>query len=288
MKTLLLLSALMLAMFSNAQIDDTGYIKKHAIPIGSKLGMSDRAYTALHNYRIILIGEAHGTAESAEFVEEITEAFLKHGQEVIVGMEIPADQMTGFATGRNEDSLAASTFFNLAKEWGTKGDGRASEAWAQLLISLAPTKVYFGFFDGIAKQAAAQNYNRDSIMFENINATLKQYPNAVFIGLCGNAHNMLHPIIDNPMAWYLQNASNTCLKDTSQLLCLNHVFNTGTMYCNIGKGLEIVEYKYGVAGNFNTAENYDNYLLLGYGNNNYSGIFYTKTVNASFVWLRGK
>ena len=276
-----------------AQIEDTAYIRAHAILITDRKASNDNVYSSLSSYRIILVGELHGSKEPAEFVEGIARTFLKHNREVIIGMEIPATDMQDFIDSGTAESLTKTKFFTKAVDMGTNGDGRANVAWANLLTIFKDSKVKYKFFDATLSQYKGGSQNRDSMMYENINSILIENPAAIFIGLCGNYHNIIRPdAYQCPMAWYLRHASNSALTDTTKIISFDHVFDKGTFNSNMGEsgptGLRIHEFKNSISGVFGTAVNYDNYLLIGEGHEGYSGILYSRTIHASQVWLTEK
>jgi hypothetical protein len=276
-----------------AQIEDTSYIRAHAILIADRRASNHNVYSSLSSYQIILVGELHGSKEPAEFIEGITRTFLNHDREVIIGMEIPATDMTEFTDSGTAESLTKTKFFTNAVDMGTDGDGRASEAWANLLMAFKDSKVKYKFFDATPNQYKGGSNNRDSMMYDNINRILIENPAAVFIGLCGGYHNLLRPDPYHcPMGWYLMHAANSALTDTTKMISLDHVFDTGAFYANTGQsgptGLRINEFKKSISGTFGTAVKYDNYLLIGKGHEGYSGILYSRTIHASEVWLTNK
>ncbi|MDB5283186.1 MAG: hypothetical protein JWO06_2261 [Bacteroidota bacterium] len=254
--------------------------------------LNDSIYNLLSGYKAIFVGESHGASEPAEFVEGIVKLFLAHNREVILGMEIPTDVMTEFSLKRTEQSLRETKFFSTEN-----GDGRKSKAWAGLLLSLINTKVQYVFFLGTHDQWTHQNpgvdENWDSLMYENVNTAIKAHPNAVFVGLCGGFHNMLDTFMSlTPMAYYLRNASNRALKNNSDLLSLEHQFESGTEYNLIRSDsgdfeLKVRPYRRSESP-FSKAVKFDNYIFIGKGSYGYSGVIFSRKVTASLSWIEDK
>ena len=274
---------------TGAQTPSVEYIQKNAIQIVDRKVLNDSLYHRLADYKVIFIGELHGTVEPAEFVEGLIKLFLAHHRQVVLGMEIPADQMTDFSLKRTEESLRDSPFFNTKYE-----ESRKSNAWAGLLLSVINTKARMGFFavtkDQWKHKDPNSDQNGDSLMYENVNAILKQNPDAVFIGICGGFHNMIdtsHSM--KPMACYLQNADNTFLKKKRDLLSLDFQCESGTHYNIIRNDSGIFELKVRqyekMETPFTTANLYENYIFIGEGLYGYSGVVFSRKVTASLNWI---
>ena len=259
------------ASTSFAQYPNKDSVAKYSIPIDNIPEPNNQVYDKVKGYQVILIGEMHGTAEPAQWLEGIAKGLLQHGKQVIIGIEIPAGSMRPFMEKRGKEGISASPFFTAPNT-----DGRHSQAWGNLLLAFADSKVQFVFFDVNENQQAL---NRDSIMAENISKALKTNPNAVFVGLCGNIHNMVSKYHEaNTMACFLKNKG-------IKLLSLRHFYSSGSLYNNTGNGVgpKTVNESGSPFAQFAIAENY---LLIGYPmlDGQYDGVIYSDKVTASGTW----
>jgi hypothetical protein len=280
------LLALVLTIFfmpeilKSQMVPTRAFIKQHAVPVPYLAGPDENVYKALSKFSIILIGEIHGTAEPAEFAEGLVKSFVKHNREVIFGIEIPADQMDAFKSDRTIYALAKTRFFN-----SPNADGRRSEAWANLLLHLGDTKVQLFYFD-LAGDEWKDAADREGIMFEKINALLKQHPKAVFIGLCGNFHSSLQAYKGfKPMADFFTNSPISAVKDPSKIACISNMFESGSAYCTLSAdsaGPKVVDVPI-VESTYNDATTYEHYLLL-YNTGQYNGVIFTRKITPSFGW----
>ena len=143
---------------------DSARLATSAIEIGKPDSLSTEIYNALHPYKLIMIGEMHGTNEPAAFVKGLAQLFASHKDSVRVGFEIPSDQMKEFMKAKTERSVYNSTFFKMGS-----ADGRASEAWASCIASLAKKPlVRIFFFDVNSDESKNKLIDKDSLMYLKI------------------------------------------------------------------------------------------------------------------------
>ncbi len=246
------------------------YIKDNAVRIDHPDQLSDSVYYLLSPFKIIMVGEMHGSNEPAQFVTSLANLFTSMGDSVQVGLEIPSEQMAQFLSSFTENSIYQSDFFSNSPYQ----DGRQSYAWAGLISALNRNpKVQLFFFD-INKEDGSP---RDSMMFLKIKNQFKQHPNWKMITLSGNFHNR---IAEGSMAFYLMRDME--IDQSSNICTLNHNYLSGACRANFGNGLE--EKKIGRAESvYDTALGIDSYLILtsflpAYP---YTGFYYTRTITAA-------
>jgi len=269
-KTLFLLLFVSSAFLTVSGQNFASYLQNNAVRIDNPDRLSDSVYHLLSPYKIIMIGEMHGSNEPAQFVTSLANLLTNMGDSVQVGLEIPSGQMEQFLSSFTENSIYQSYFFSNSPYQ----DGRQSYAWAGLISSLNNNpKVHLFFFD-INKEEGTP---RDSMMFLKIKNQFKQHPNWKMITLSGNFHNR---IAEGSMAFYLKHDME--IDQSSNICTLNHNYLSGTCRANFGNGLE--EKKIGRAESvYDTALGIDTYLILtsflpAYP---YTGFYYTRTITAA-------
>jgi len=260
---------------ANAQ-DFSSYIKEHAIKINQLDSLNNEVYHLLSDYKLIMVGEMHGTNEPAKFVTGLARIFTSMGDSVQVGLEIPSEKMMEYLNRPSDNNIYSSDFF--AK---SSNDGRASVAWAKVISRLnKDPKVRIFFFD-INNGECNNPGDRDSVMYLKIKNKIKEHPKWKTITLSGNIHNMLLPYKEKiKMALYLSWDNELNLSE--KICSLNHYYQSGTMLNNTGNGLELHQV-HNSPSDYSTAVDYKNYLLLFPVNTNdrYSGIYFSRTVTAA-------
>src|SRR5947207_13565739 len=111
-KTILGILFLTLAsLYAVSQVDEK-YLKENAVRIDNPEKLNDSIYTKLSPYQIIMVGEMHGTNESAPFVRGLTDLITGKGDSVQVGLEIYSGFMTNFLQLHTDSSVYQSDFFS--------------------------------------------------------------------------------------------------------------------------------------------------------------------------------
>jgi hypothetical protein len=276
MKSRLFILLLSLAFNTLKGQADSARLAKSAIEITKLDSLSEVIYDALHPYKLIMIGEMHGTQEPATFVKGLAELFTKHNDSVVVGFEIPSDQMKLFIKMKNERAVYNSDFFKFGST-----DGIANDALASCIASVSKNpRVRILFYDINSGESKKNNNDRDSLMYLKIKNELKKHPASTFITLSGNIHNMLLAYKgENKVAGYLSKDNDLHIAD--KICSLNHVFKSGTMLNNMGKGLQLNKVDNGVT-EYSKFTKYNNYLFLFPSKQYaYNGVFYTRNVTAA-------
>jgi erythromycin esterase-like protein len=237
------------------------FIKKHAIECGQ--WPNQKLYSVLKDYKVICIGEMHGTKEPADYLTGLVKTFISNGGKVTVGFEIPKGQMKEFTDKQDTLSLSKTKFF-LAKL-----DGRSSEAWFSAIDECNRMGAKFYFFDNSKE-------DRDKRMFEKILECYKANSNSVILTLSGNVHNMLLPYkVSKTMGCYLKEYFG------NKIFSINHKYNEGTMYNRTSEGLGLHTIT-PTDGLFARSTNYNSYFMQSvFKDDCNSAYFYTKTVTAS-------
>ena len=266
-KRLLFLSTITFQLTNLLGQDVETQLRANAVQIVYLDTLEKPIYDKLKDFKLVMIGEMHGTNEPANFLIGLTELFANNGDTIQVGFEIPSEKMT-------DSSIMQSAYFmnNLT-------DGRSSFSWANAITRLSKnSRVQIFFFD-INKTDTKNYQDRDSLMYLKIKKRIEEHPNWKTVTLSGNIHNMRNQIIELPTtAYYLCNDKDLNLSD--KICTINHYFLRGTMLNNIGNGLELrqVDNKSSV---YSETLNFDNYFYLYPTAKNYNGIIFTKTVTAS-------
>jgi hypothetical protein len=142
----------------------------------------------------VLLGEIHGTDQGPAMVQQLTCTALEHGLEVIVGLEIPAENqqnLNDYLAGKGTDSdlarLISGTFWQQDYQ-----DGRATQAMTDLIESLRvqsgkrPEQLHVVLLDN-----PADPDGRDHYMAGRLDSVLDTWPGALAISLTGNIHSQL-------------------------------------------------------------------------------------------------
>jgi len=260
-------------LIAHAQ-DDVNYVRTHSVMIENPDMLSDSLYTCLAPYRVMMVGEMHGTNEPAAFVNGLVNLLTGHGDSVLVGLEIPSGLMKAFATQPNDFGIYQSDFFR-----NPSIDGRSSMAWQTLLIkSCKNSRVSLFFFD--ANEGEAAPYLRDSVMAAKIYQQHTLHPRWKIVTLSGNFHNKITD--ERSMTYQLMHDAQYNL--ASEICALNTEYSEGSCTANFGNGLETKEIG-SYPSVYNSTLQANRYFLLvspgsGY---EYSGFFYTRTITAAIV-----
>ena len=263
---------------ANAQNKSAEYLKEHAVRINKDIVLSDSAYNLLSGYRLIMVGEMHGTKEPAKFVTGLMDLFASKKDSVQIGLEIPSGLMANYSNEHTDSSIYKSEFF--AKGFD---DGRSSYSWAEIISNAKSNPLVNVFFFDVNSGEPNDQLHRDSMMYVKIKRNMILHPGCKTITISGNAHNMM---VDNngttPAALYLKN--DQALNLGNKICTLLHWSREGTMRNNSGKGagLELKEVKR-EDDVFSQSVDSDNYVVL-YSSNvgqRYSGVFYTKYMTAA-------
>jgi hypothetical protein len=268
-RNILLLLTLTLTFLSASGQDNETYLKANAIRFDNAEKLNDSIYTLLSPFQIVMVGEMHGTNESAPFVSGLTNLFTNKGDSVQVGLEIPAEYMSKYLQLHTDSSVYQSEFFSNPPYL----DGRESIAWANLIVSLNKNpKVKIFFFDTNRDKDVVPF--RDSLMAANIKTQFNKHPTWKMITLSGNYHSKISDA--NTMASVLK-------RNVSAKVCsINMEYKEGSCNANFTHGLEIKQLG-SYPSVFNSTEGYDRYLLLysTKSNYDYNGIYYTKYITAA-------
>lgn len=262
-----------LTIISAAGQDFKTYLRDNAVKISRTDSLDKSVFNLLSDYKIIMVGEMHGTNEPAEFVIALTKLFIANGDSVQVGLEIPLGQMIKYLSEQTDSSIYSSDFF--AK---TATDGRESLTWIKVISTFRTDKrVKLFFFDTDNYQFSI---SRDSLMYLNVKNQIQKNPRHKTITLSGNVHNMLMPFKETTTtACFLKADKELNLSD--KLCSINHNYQSGTMINNTGKGLLEREVNNGETI-FSTVDS-DAYIVLypKTATDRYTGVYFTKYVTAS-------
>jgi hypothetical protein len=270
---LLFLSLSLTSLFASGQ-GNSEYLKANAIRIINPNKLSDSIYNVLSPFQIFMIGEMHGTNESAQFVTGLANLFTGKGDSVSVGLEIPSEQMDGFISSRTDSSIYQSNFFSNFSIL----DGRESFAWAGVISYLKNNrKVELFFFDRNEDQGKL--YESDSIMYVNIKKQIQLHPKWKVVTICGNAHASFTKDEKKAASYIQEDAS---LNVSAKICTIYNYYQEGTSRANYGHGIE--EKRLGRPVNdFDTILRFDQYLLMLSPKSTfpYTALYYTKYITSS-------
>lgn len=252
-------------------IDD--YIKQNAIELKNINKLNDSVYKHFAKYKIIMLGEIHGTNETAQLANSLAHLFTKHNDTVCLGIEIKPEELTKFIANPTLQNLQYSKYF-LSEDI----DGRRSITWFNVIKhQLKNKKVKLFFFDFDNDNITT---NRDSMLYENVKTVMENNPHSKTILLTGNLHNRL--VCANAkkrMGYYL--ATDSSLKLANKICSINTSFDTATMLNkNVGEEKRLKQ-MIAPKSELSTAVNYKQYLLfLGEGID-YNAYFFVRNLTAS-------
>lgn len=206
--------------FSNliSQISISG---KNVISLDSTLQIPSQLTNNLAKYKFILVGEMHGTKEPVKFVRQLAIA-LSEKKKILVGFEIPADQLKLKSKTLTKIKLSKTKFFKNSR------DGRNSEEWMKTILALSgmPNVTVF-FFDAVKSQS---HLDRDSAMFLNLKTEYLKDTSCLVITISGNIHNQLLPYKNSKTLGYFISSYLSGF-----VLSVNHQYESGTLYNNTAK-----------------------------------------------------
>jgi len=237
-------------------------------------------YDSLAKYKLVLLGEMHGTKEAPVLVNSFASLFSEHPKKVIVALEIPDENQEGInkylKTG-DESILRSLRFFKDTK------DGRSSVAMAYLVKSFYKKENISLFCFDISDYKNGAGY-RDSMMAQNILKIKKENPEAVLITLSGNIHSNTKKGFRKgyeTMGYFLKQELG------SKLISLNIRYKNGTAYnCMNGECKER-----NLQSDDSSYKDYlrkNAYILIdkGFEPSGYNGMIYLKEVFASLPYVQ--
>lgn len=163
------------------------FIRRHAVPIDPAGPLPAAVMARLQPYRTVLLGELHGTAEIPALALQIARAFGAAGRQVILGLEIPANEQAIVDRYRHSGDpalLRQSRFFGRPIQ-----DGRSSQAMAKLIRDSAGIPGLTVIC--IDPVSITSPQDRDTGMARRLAAALKARPDATLVTLTGNVHSRL-------------------------------------------------------------------------------------------------
>jgi len=275
-KIKVILAILFTIYLLNTQGQDTTYLRLKAVKIENQDSLGDDIYESISGYQLFMLGEAHGTKESARFIQSLAELLTRKGNHVQMGLEIPSEQMKKYLLAPSDSNIYYSDFFA-----GRPYDSRSCFAWVNLIAKLNDNPFVEIFFYDINVEDFKKLNERDSLMYLKIKRRMQLHPEWKMITLSGNIHNMLVPFDGQPkMGLFLCNDQE--LKIADKILSLNHCYGKGEVWDNWGNSLKLFQVD-NTSSIFTKTVDYENYLFL-YPHNaqmKYSGIYYTRKVTPS-------
>ncbi|MCB0391977.1 MAG: hypothetical protein KDD58_11845 [Bdellovibrionales bacterium] len=238
----------------------------------------------LQPYKVIAVGEHHGTNEIPELVANMALALAKTDQ-VVLALEIEQANQKGLnkymETG---DESLLEYLSHFAREYQ---DGRSSIAMVELLKKVRLEKnISILAFD---PDFSLDSQNRETKMAEKLLAEIQKKPNHRFLILSGNIHsstkigNFFDPNY-RPMAFELFSMQNSPLEE-SELISIITRYDSATIWACINDNAEDCgEMKLKIEpSNYSTSVDFEKYFLKEpqMSEEGYNATFFIREVNPS-------
>jgi hypothetical protein len=165
-------------------------VRERAISLDSGSELPEQMVNILKPFRVITVGELHGSNEIPEFVAKLAGRLSKDGSPLVVALEIyrPLNQngIDQFVKSGDESILKSLPHFSVPTQ-----DGRGSTAIARLLKTLrAYPSIQIAAFDMGAKTTGPdRGQERDSRMATTLADVMRQNPGSRVIVLAGDVHS---------------------------------------------------------------------------------------------------
>lgn len=280
MKKLLFIFPLLFLLF-NSYAQDSVYLRKNAIKIDNTDSLNNYVYDAVSSYKLIMIGEMHGTNEPSRLIISLAKLLVKNNDSVQIGLEISSDQMKTYLSNPIDSNVYKSDFF--ARNYM---DARGCFAWAGIILKLKSIPKIEIFFYDINSDDSIYDNARDSLMYVKIKRRILSHPSWKTITLSGNLHNMLLPK-DNKikMGLYLKNDNELNISD--KILSLSHVYETGLLWTNEDNVMKLYQVNHSNSFFAKTVD-YESYLYLYPAGKmmNYNGVYFTRKVTPSNLVIK--
>ncbi|WP_372368510.1 hypothetical protein [Candidatus Uabimicrobium sp. HlEnr_7] len=180
MKKLLLLATTIILLSAQTTQE---FIEKNAIRVQNELPA--KIYKIIKPYRVIILGELHGTNEGPELIYKLSQLIHSKKEKVAVGLEMSETfqkTIDTFFQTNNFEQLKQSIPFNYPTKFQ---DGRSSTAIALLIKKAALKEIPIICYD------PEDWNNRDIGMAKNITKVFQAKKLDKIILLAGNAHALL-------------------------------------------------------------------------------------------------
>jgi hypothetical protein len=229
------------------------YLEKNAVAVTDPFELSTDVYDHYAPYRLIMIGEMHGTNESVDLLRGFADLFVSKGDSIMVGFEIPESTMALFREKESGLGALQSAFFANPDF----PDGRQSMAWAHTIAHLAGKRnVKLFFFD--TEPGSPVQYDRDSMMYVHIKQAMISHPGYRFLTISGNAHVMWSRG-ERKTASFLRYDAELNLGD--RFCSIGPYYQRGSCNANFGHGLEERSIGRQQPNAFDSVLSYDRYLI---------------------------
>lgn len=203
-------------------------IRRDAIKVEPAGDLPDAVYTKIKGYKVVAVGEVHGTNEAPDFVLRLLRLYAKKGRGAFLALEIGAEEQANvdrFLESGKLEVLRGSAFFKRDFQ-----DGRSSEAMARLLAGVRALRgtrvVCFDTMDATSWQ------DRDTRMARAVSAAYAGRSGAVAVLLAGNMHTAVEtdPFPKHrPMVRELH-AMKDALFKRGDILAIRHRFAGGSAW----------------------------------------------------------
>jgi len=256
------------------------FIARTAVRIESISELPDKLYHKIKNYKVIAVGEMHGTREAPAFILGLLRLLSKKDRPVLLLLEIGTSEqaaINSFLKSGRVEILMKTEFFSRDYQ-----DGRSSRAMADLLAAVRTLRGVEVICMDPSGESVMQA--RDTRMAANISAAFSKHRNTIAVVLAGNTHSS----IARGVAWdktfrpmgYELHASTGAIFSRQDILAIQNRFVRGKAWvcspdCKVTDlGPNEDNYAKAVPWAF--------YFLKESGLvNGYNAAFFSRTINAS-------
>lgn len=278
-----LVFTLLLVPFFSYSTPSQDFIRTNALEIKS-LELDPQILSILERYKVIAIGEHHGTDKIPLLVGKIAEALSKN-ETITLALEIQQANQTGINEYlRTGDPYILQLLAHFAREYQ---DGRSSAAMVQLLDLARKNKnIEVLAFD---PDFNSSGQDRDTKMAQNILKKLRKKPNQRLVVLAGNVHsatkigNFFDPNY-KPMAYELFSLPNSPILQTDILSVMTRYEDATIWGCINDTATDCGPMKFKRDySNYSTAVSFDSYFLVetGLSDDGYLATLFIRSVAAS-------
>jgi hypothetical protein len=271
-----------------AQADaDQSYIKQNALNLNLKVELPETIFEKVRAYKVIAIGEMHGTQEAPLFTFGLLSLLSKFNANVLLGLEIDhasQNDIDRFLVSGDLDILRDSLFFQRKYQ-----DGRSSKAMVELLLNVRKLKnVKVLCFDPVNVESGQ---DRDSKMALKIRNYLDSNRPDVALLLTGNVHASMSIGMPwdsqyRPMVYELYNQTGATLSQTD-ILAIKLRYQIGSAWvcmdndsCGVTKFNEVLS-------DYSEAVDWESYFLAEPKiTSGYNSTIFVRTMSPSFPFLQ--
>ncbi len=280
--SVIFLTTLLTFSFAQAEVSQQ-FIRDNALKIKSVSNPPRLIAKQIKGFKVITVGEMHGTNETPQFVLGLVRLLAKKNKSIVLGLEIPHGEQINidrFVETGDLSILKNAPFFTRDFQ-----DGRSSKAMAALLTKVRKFKNVKVFcFDPAPDDISGQD--RDTKMAVGLRKALVEMNPDVMLVLAGNIHASLAVGTPwdpqyKPMGYELYSLPDSPISQ-SEILAIRLRYIMGSAWvCYTSKPCgknDMTEPK----NNYSEALPWNNYFLKEPDiTNGYNATFFARSISAS-------